>query len=668
VRRALALTGIALRLLMRHAGVGISLALIVTAFVVGWRAASPREEQVDTAEHAHESGEDVTQRYTCSMHPSVRLPDPDAKCPICFMDLIPVTEDASGGASNRLVLSEGAAAMSRIETAPVARFFPTVGVRLSGKLTPDETRVARISAFFPGRIDRLFVNYVGVPIRKGDHVAEVYGPDLLTAFEELRQANAGARTGGDILRGSARATQVAAREKLRLLGLTPEQIASVEDGTFTGDTLTLYSPIGGTVVELAKREGDYVATGSSIVTVADLTHLWLDLEAYESQLPMLRWGQRVSFTVRSHPGESFEGRVAFIEPIVDDRTRTAAVRVAVANADGSLKPGMFASATVQARIGAGGAVLSDELAGRWVSPMHPTEVHDGPGVCGVCGMDLVPAESLGVVGDPLSVEEPLVIPRTAALVTGKRAIVYVLVPNSESPTYESREVVLGPRAGEFSIVASGLREGERVVVNGAFRIDSAMQIAAKPSMMSPGVDGSSGGGSDAVATAGSAGVPDRFIHSLKPVYSAYLDAQETLADDDFPAFLVAAGDVEGATGKVIEIGVIGESLGTWRRAAARLRSGAEAANIDEARAAFEGMSIGVIDLHRRFGHHGSTRWYIAYCPMAFDNKGAEWVQRGEVIDNPYFGAMMLRCGEIRDELPPVDVTMDGADERGRGDE
>lgn len=654
----------------KHVSAAVAVILIVAALVIGYQIGSPEPEpDAEPAADMHDHGGEP-QVYTCSMHPTVRLLDPEAKCPICFMDLIPVLDDGGEGSELRVTMSESAAVMSGIETAVVGRFFPTAEVRLYGKVAYDETSVARLTAYFPGRIERLFVNYLGVPVSEGDHVAEVYSPELLAAFEELRQAgsaDAGSTSTSELIRSATRGTLDAAREKLRLFGLTPEQIASIEDGSFDSDNLTIYAPIGGVVTNLSVREGDYVETGAPLATIADLSRLWLDMEAYESQLPLLRWGQRVGFTVEAHPGETFEGRISFIEPMVDERTRTAAVRVAVENEDGRLKPGMFASAVVRTRVGEGGAVVGDELAGRWVSPMHPTIVKDGPGQCDVCGMDLVPAESLGVVSDASMAREPLVIPRSAVLFTGARSVVYVKIDGAEKPTYEGRAVVLGPRVGEFYIVREGLGRGDEVVVDGAFRVDSAMQIAAKPSMMTPG---GGGGGDPHAGHGGMAGgmdaapvratVPDGFIHGLKPVYAAYLDAQEALAADDLGGFVQSAGDLRTALGLVDEAGLVGEPLGGWRRAASRLRVTETITTIEAARARFETMSEGVITLQRRFGHHGSEAWNLAHCPMAFDNKGADWLQRGDTINNPYFGATMLRCGDVRETFEPANAPNDDA--------
>jgi Cu(I)/Ag(I) efflux system membrane fusion protein len=303
--------------------------------------------------------------------------------------------------------------------------------------------------------------------------------------------------------------------------------------------------------------------------------------------------------------------------------------------------------------------------------MHPTVVKDGPGQCDICGMDLVTAESLGVVGDPSSVEEPLVIPRSAVLFTGTRSIVYVEVPDTERPTYEGRAIVLGSRAGEFYIVRDGLRLGESVVVNGAFRIDSAMQILAKPSMMTPGGEGRAGAhpGNGLMASGQMPGmparvtVPDNFIFALKPVYAAYLHAQESLAADDLGGFIQGSADLRTSLGFVEEAGLVGEPLAAWRRAASRLRLDQPVTTIEAARARFERMSEGIIAIQRRFGHRGSDEWQLAHCPMAFDNKGANWLQRGTQINNPYFGAAMLRCGEIRESFAPLDADPNGSAER-----
>lgn len=652
----------------RRASAGVALALIVMAFVIGSRTGGGHADgpagAADAAGHRHgaapESAE--TPWYTCSMHPSVRLKDPDAKCPICFMDLIPVSSSTGGGAgADRVSLSADARERSRIETTPVRRYFPEALVRLYGKVTLDQTTVARLTAYVPGRLDRLFVNYTGVPVSAGDHIAEIYSPELIAAFEELRQAGRAQReqtSASELIRQATLDTLVAAREKLHLYGLKDAQIAAVEEGRFTGDRLEIYAPFGGVVTHLSAREGDYLNTGDPVATVADLSRLWVEMEAYESQLPLLRWGQRVTFTVEARPGEVFEGRVSFIEPFVDETTRTAAVRVSVDNTDRRLVPGAFASAVVHARVSADGVVPSDELAGRWVGPMHPDVIHDAPGVCEICGMGLVTAESLGVVGDASTVEAPLVIPRSAVLYTGTRSVVYVEVPDAEEPTYEGREVLLGPRAGEAYTVRAGLSEGELVVTHGAFRIDSAMQILAKPSMMAP-EGGASGGhhhGGHAIPApvsgpAAAAELPEAFVGSLGEVFQAYSEARAALASDDFEKYAEAAGRLIVAVDGVDTTGLAPGARADWEAQRAVFKPDSPASEIAGARQGFEAVSAAIIALGDRFGSPGSDEWNVAFCPMAFGGRGAEWMQKGTEISNPYFGSAMLRCGEIRRPIP-----------------
>ncbi|MBL7141183.1 MAG: efflux RND transporter periplasmic adaptor subunit [Planctomycetes bacterium] len=425
------------------------------------------------------------------MHPQIRQPQP-GKCPLCGMDLVPVAGEAETGAAGppRLAVTPEAKALMEIRTALVERRFPTAHIRMVGKVAYDETRLESIAAWVPGRLDRLFVDYAGVPVKQGEHMVLLYSPELLGAQEELLQALRAVRSleASDvpIMRETAEATVRAVREKLRLWGLKPEQIQAIEDRGAANDHMTIYAPVGGTVVAKHANEGQYVQTGTPIYTIADLSHVWVKLDAYESDLAWLHYGQEAAFTSEAYPGETFTGRLAFIDPVLDPKTRTVKVRLNAPNLEGKLKPEMFVHAVVQSRIAAGGRVMDPALAGKWICTMHPGVIKDAPGACDICGMDLVTTESLGYTSaDPEAAEAPLVIPASAPLVTGTRAVVYREVPDADRPTYEGVEVVLGPRAGDAYIVKSGLSEGDRVVVQGAFKIDSELQIRARPSMMNP---------------------------------------------------------------------------------------------------------------------------------------------------------------------------------------
>ncbi|MGD8413593.1 MAG: efflux RND transporter periplasmic adaptor subunit, partial [Candidatus Latescibacterota bacterium] len=308
-------------------------------------------EQVSQGTDVKDAAPEV---WTCSMHPQIKLPKP-GKCPICHMDLIPLK---SGGEEDlgprQLRMSETAKQLAKIQTTPAVRALASTEVRMVGSIQYDETRVAYITAWVPGRLDRLYADYTGVTVEKGDHLVYIYSPELLAAQEELIQAlqalSALSKTNSDALLSTGRATLDAAREKLRLFGLTASQVEEIERSRKATDHLTIYSPIGGVVVHKNALEGMYVETGTRIYTIAELSKLWVMFEAYESDLPWLRYGQLVQFTSPSFPGERFEATISFIDPLVDPKTRTVRVRAVVDNSKGRLKPDMFVRGVVKSRI------------------------------------------------------------------------------------------------------------------------------------------------------------------------------------------------------------------------------------------------------------------------------------------------------------------------------
>lgn len=458
------------------------IALTVVAFSSGYLlkgdpAPQPGKKPVEAAAQV--------KFWTCSMHPRIHHPGP-GQCPICGMDLIPVVgADQHGSSARRLRLSPEAVRLAEIQTTPVTRRIVAAEIRLDGKIAYDETRVSYITAWVPGRIERMFVDYTGIRVTKGDHMVQLYSPALITAQKELLLGlNMLERSSAAMIPG-ARSNVEAARAKLRLWGLTTDQINTVERTGTVSEQMTIYAPATGIVTEKHGFEGMYLSTGTRIFTIVDLSRLWVLLDAYESDLVWIRYGQDVNFQTTAYPGKTFSGTISFIEPMVNPRTRTVNVRVNVSNPDGRLKPEMLVIGHVFPRMTATGNVMDPILAGKWICPMHPAIVKETPGTCDICGMDLVTAASLGYASVHQQAKPPLVIPHSAPLITGKRAVVYLAVPGEEG-VFEGREIVLGPRAGEWYIVQEGLAEGDQVVVHGNFKIDSAIQIQARPSMMNPG--------------------------------------------------------------------------------------------------------------------------------------------------------------------------------------
>ncbi len=648
----------------------------LVAFLLGGLIMGGGSAASEFAEDVHATTEmsQAPQVWTCSMHPQIQLPKP-GKCPICFMDLIPV--ESGGGDElpvNQIKLSAAARQLAGISTTPVVRAYAERDIRMVGKLDYDESKLAYVTAWVPGRLERLYADYTGMQVARGDHMVEIYSPELISAQEELLQARKAVatldRSSSKTLQGTANETLRSAREKLKLYGLSEEQIAQIEESGEAAHNLTLTSPIGGVVVHKEAKEGMYVATGTRIYTLADLSELWVLFEAYESDLPWLRYGQHVSFTSPSFPGETFDAIISFIDPVVTPATRTVNVRAIVKNSGGRLKPEMFVTGYVNARLDAAGNVIAPQLANKWISPMHPQIVKDHPGTCDVCGMKLVPAAELGYsTGAGSEGTPPLTIPATAPLITGKRAVVYVELSGGDD-IFEGREVTLGPKAGDNYIVKDGLAEGEIVVTHGAFKIDSEMQIQAKPSMMSApdmkseqhhvmaaaAVEKKQAPAKPYVAgTAARIEVSAAALGELTEVYHRYFDIQMALAKDDLKAAKNAYDTLEKTIAAVDESSFTGHSQMRWTELSALMvkhtSGGAAAKSIEEARDAFFYLSQQLIELHDTFGHSSEEPFYLTFCPMARNNAGAYWLQQADIVWNSFYGDMMLRCGEIKQKLP-----------------
>lgn len=448
------------------------------------------------------------QVWTCSMHPQVRLPAP-GKCPICGMDLIPAGDPAPGekpeAAAPVLALSDHALAMAGVETAVAERRALSRELRAVGKIEVNETALATITPRVDGVLEKLFVNITGTEIKAGDHLAEIYSPELLVAQRELLIAR---QAGGDA------ALLETARTKLRLLGLTAAQIRQLEEERRVSDRITLYSPITGTVIEKMAVEKAAFKAGDPLYRIANLDSVWVYLEIYELDLPWLRHGQKVVLRAEALPGRTFEGRVSFVQPVVTEATRTVRVPVFVANPDRALKPGMFVSAVVQAALGGDGQAAPTGIEGRFTCPMHPQVLRDAAGACAECGMALerIPGAALSAApawrcpmkceGDktyaeagtcpvckmeltpaPAADGKLLAVPASAVLDSGTRQLAFVEVSRG---TFAPRELVLGPKAGDWYPVLQGLRAGEKVVVRGNFLLDSQFQISGLPSLLQPG--------------------------------------------------------------------------------------------------------------------------------------------------------------------------------------
>ncbi len=582
----------------------ISIALV--AFILGWWLAP------GGGEHSHPHGTDEAAAsaetiWTCSMHPQVRQPDPGL-CPICAMDLIPLSEDDDGDGADlpRLRLSERSLALMEVQTVPIQRGNAFAELRLPGRVAIDETRRQTLSAWFSGRVDQLTVAYTGQQFAAGDVLMELYSPEIYAIEEEVRQTmlRAANAPGPSTERSVAQA-----RERWRLLGFSDAQINALLEQERPSARIPFHAPSGGTVLERLVSVGDYIERGTPLYTLADLSSVWVELEAFESELARLRTGQEVEVVLKAASGESLTGTVAFIDPVIDPVKRTARVRVDLENPEGRLKPGMLAVGTVSIR-------------------------------------------ALDVEGN-----NPLLLPASAPLFTGPRSIVYVRVPDTERPTFEARVVTLGPRLGSVYPVISGLNPGENVVVHGQFKIDSELQIRGRPSMMSglleaaEAADDTPPDPRDPPLRHDFADTVDPdFGREMRPLLEAYLDQTEALAADDPSAAAIALQVLHETLMAIGQHRLSGDAHVGWMEKYDLLHGILHQAlheqNLENMRDHLQALTHAIESIYVNFGADQLPDVFRVYCPMVNMDEIGTWLQRTERVANPYWGSGMLRCGDV----------------------
>lgn len=397
--------------------------LVIVGLFLGWLFFHTPNVAKDEHNHAAEVGH--KEIWTCSMDPQVRKDTP-GKCPICGMDLILLKQSSSSVMdSNAIHFSKEAAELANVATSIVSRQQPIKEVRMYGKVQADERLLQNQVAHFSGRIEKLLVNFTGETVRKGQTLAIIYSPELVTAQQELLEAAKSKTTQPEIY--------AAAMEKLMQWMLSDAQIASIERSGRVKTNFEVISNTSGIVTSKRVAVGDHVSEGSVLYDVANLSSVWVLFDAYESDLPFLKVGNKIDFTLQALPGTNMLGIIKFIDPVIDPVNRVAKVRVEISNAGGKLKPEMFATGVVKANLN--------------------------------------------------EFKDKLVIPRSAVLWTGKRSVVYVKQPETDEINFKMREIELGPMLGNSYVVESGLSEGEEIVTDGTFSVDAAAQLAGKPSMM-----------------------------------------------------------------------------------------------------------------------------------------------------------------------------------------
>lgn len=425
--------------------------------------------------------------YICPMMCTPPQSHP-GRCPVCAMELVIASSGGKKGDSQSVEIAAAARRIANIQTAEATLEPMSRSVRAVGRLQYDEASLKTISAYVAGRLDRLYADFTGVVVQKGDPLALLYSPELYSAQVEFLLAKKSVEQASpNILPSVGIANRTLfenAKKQLSELGMTEAQIADLQEKGEADSRLHLYSPMSGTVIRKLAVEGQYVKASDQIYQLADLSTVWLMLELFPEDAASICYGQKVEAEVQSLPGKSFAGRVAFIDPNVDERTRTVGVRVALPNKEGLLKVGDFATAHLDVSTAAGGErrFYDSDLANRWISPRYPNEIFDHPGKCPLSGVDLVPASQFGFSSQPQEESKVVSVPRSAVLMAGKNSVVYV---ETEPGRFQIRRVDVGHSGADRIVIHKGVEPGEKVAMRGNFLIDSQMQLAGNPSLINP---------------------------------------------------------------------------------------------------------------------------------------------------------------------------------------
>ncbi len=581
----------------------IYIGILVACLLLGWILFGGTSNK--ETDHNHDAVAATNQMWTCSMHPQIMQPEA-GDCPICGMDLIPAESSADGLLADQFKLTENAMALANIQTTIVGKGNVEGNtIKLSGKIAENEEANAVQVSYFAGRIERLNVSFTGEEVRKGQLLATIYSPELYAAQQELITAAS--------LKEPQPALYKAVRNKLKLWKLSENQINQIEETGKIKENFPVYATVSGTVTKKLVEQGDYIKQGQPLLKVANLNSVWANFDVYENQINLFKKGQEVMITTNAYSNKEFKGKVDFIDPVLNTKTRTVTLRVVLNNKDDVFKPGMFVTANIE-----------------------------------------------GVKNEN---KESLSIPSSAVLWTGERSVVY-LKTNPDQPVFEMREVTLGNQIGNKYEVLEGLFAGNKIVTNGTFTVDAAAQLQGKKSMMNKdggkvmtgheghlGMDNnSSKRETDHTNTNERLEVSEKFLQQLNSVYNEYINLKDALVKEDSKSTSTSASTLLNNLTKVnMKLLSDNKAHNQWMSLEKEIKSSttsiSKASDIKAQRDHFKYLSSHLINAVQLFGVNEKV--YVEFCPMADNNKGAYWLSKEEKVTNPYFGEAMLTCGEVK---------------------
>ncbi len=534
-----------------------------------------------TSTEVHNHSAANPQQWTCSMHPQILRQEP-GDCPICGMDLIPAESTASGLAPEQFKMTPNALALANIQTS-IVEGATTQGAtqNLSGKISINEEQIAVQASYYAGRIERLFINYTGQEVQKGQVLATLYAPQLVAAQQELLTAAALKETQPQLYR--------AVRKKLQLWKLTDKEIEAIEVSGKVREYFPIRATVGGTVTALLGSEGDYLKEGQAIARVSNLNTLWANFDAYERQLSQFRVGQKIEIYTSAYPNKKVEGTISFIAPLL--------------NNDKVLKPGMFVSGKITTAPSTTKAVSIPASAVLWTgkrSLVYVKAAQDSP-IFEMREVTLGQKNGAQVeIIEGLSIGEEIVTKGTftvdaAAQLQGKKS----MMNNTGGKTMTCHEGHTGVQENHDS--------------------PTAMKQTMKMNFS------------------------DSFQKDFKPVLLAYLNVKDALVVSDAPQTVVSAKATLEALNAIPTSNLGKMEQEHFNASVKMLEAIAAKTNLNNQRSNFVLLNEHLVALVSAFSTLENTL-YMQQCPMANNNQGAVWLSVEKDIRNPYFGAAMLKCG------------------------
>ncbi|WP_066219125.1 efflux RND transporter periplasmic adaptor subunit [Formosa haliotis] len=570
--------------------IALVLGLVLGYFLFGGHKTSTSNHDHNHAEEA--ASEQQQQKWTCSMHPQIVREEP-GDCPICGMELIPMVTDASGLTAQQFKLTKNAAALANIETTEIlGETGQGQHLVLSGTIAVNDDQVFTQPAHFNGRIETLYVTSVGQQVSKGQLVATVYSPELISAQQELITAYK--------MKGSQPELYHAVHNKFKNWMIHDSQLHEVETSGKVITQFKIYSHVSGTVTEISAKEGDHVMDGKAIFKVSNLNTVWAEFDAYENQIRSLKVGQHIAISAKAYPNTIINSEIVFIDPMLNPSTRTVNIRVVLDNSKRLFKPGMF---------------VEGEIA----------------------------SQSQGV-------QAVLTIPASAVLWTGKRSVVY-LKANPDEPVFEMREIALGNKINDTYEVLNGLAVGDIIVTHGTFTVDAAAQLQGKASMMNQNyvsIEDRSTQTSE-IDVAKRITVSKAFQAEVLKIFKAYIGLKDALVESHENRAKTEATTLLH-TLKNVDMKSLEQDTEAHKTYMAihkdlegQVKSVVNSEDITGQRKYFSEVSVSIKSMIEHFGI--DRKVYVQFCPMANVNTGGYWLSFDAVIKNPYFGDAMLGCGE-----------------------